>query len=110
MAEANAGGQRSGEEGGGQIGERARVVTEHGVVVAGSDCGIASVGDAGRRRCYCELGTRRRNSSSGGGGVGGGEEGGAEGVVRVQGCSAMQWWCCIAKSGAGAVHRGLYSG
>lgn len=51
MAEANAGGQRSGEEGGGRVGERAVVVAEHGVVVAGSDCGIASVGDAGRRRC-----------------------------------------------------------
>lgn len=43
MAEANAGGQRSGEEGGGRVGERARVMAEHGVVVAGSGC-IASVG------------------------------------------------------------------
>jgi hypothetical protein len=51
VAEANAGGQRSGEEGGGRVGERARVVAEHGVVVAGSDSCIASVGDAGRRRC-----------------------------------------------------------
>lgn len=79
MAEANAGGQRSGEEGGGRVGERARVVAEHGAVVAGSDC-IASVGDAGRRRwwvlscCCSELGGG--TDSSGGGG--GGEEGGAE--------------------------------
>lgn len=46
MAEANAGGQRCGGEGGGRVAERARVMAEHGVVVAGSD-GIASVGVAG---------------------------------------------------------------
>lgn len=108
VAEANAGGQRSGEEGGGRVGERARCVAEHGAVVAGSDCGIASVGvmQGGGGANASELGTRRRNSSSfGGGGVGGGGEGGAEVVVIVQRveCNAMQ---C---RGYG-VYRGLYSG
>jgi hypothetical protein len=105
VAEANAGDQRSGEGGGGRIGERVRIVAEHGVVVAGSDCGIASVGDAGRRRCCCELGTRRRNSSSGSGGVGSGGEGGAEGVVVVQGWTAMQ---CNAMLRVWSVSRSIF--
>lgn len=99
VAEANAGGQRSGEESGGRVGERARVVAEHGVVVAGSGC-IASVGAAGRRRWWCWLlllGTRRRNKHSGG--VGGGGAGGAEGVVMCRGgvqCNGQ----CIGRGGS----------
>lgn len=91
VAEANAGGQRSGEEGGGRVGERARVVAEHGVVVAGSDCCIASVGGCreeevvgavlllllGTRRRNRQLWRRRRRGRSGGGCI-------------VQGWSAMQ--------------------
>ena len=87
-------------------------MAEHGVVVAGSDCCIASLGDAGRRRwwelCCCSSELGGGTDSSGGGGVCGGKEGGAEGRRMVQGWRAMR--CRGYECRAGAVEGGLYSG
>jgi hypothetical protein len=90
-AEANAGGQRCGEEIVGWVGERAKGVAEHGVVGVCGDC-IARVGVAA---AAAGGGATARNSaadSSGGGGVGSGAEGGNWCFVSDSGgCNAMQW-------------------
>jgi hypothetical protein len=97
-AEANAGGQRCGEEIGGWVGVGGRVMAEHGaVVVAGSDC-IASVGVAGGGGAGLLLGTRRRTALMAAA-LAAARWAEIGGVVDVRsGCNAMQWvlgraWC-----------------
>ena len=110
VAEANAGGQRSGEEGGGRVGERARVVAEHGAVVAGGDCCIASVGGCreeevvgavllllllGTRRRNRQLWRRRRGGRSGGWCI---VQGWSAMPCNVEGISTVQDGCSVSRS------------